>query len=310
MEQIAIIGAGNVGATASHIIVQKGLANVILVDIAAGVAKGKALDKMQAMAIQGSPVTIHGTGDFSEIAGSSIVVITAGFPRGPGMNRDELLKKNAAVIESVAGHVREYASDAILIVVTNPLDEMVTLAKRVIGMPRPRILGMGGVLDTGRFVYFLSKKLGVKPSAVNAVVVGAHGDKMLPLVNLATVNGKLIKDMVTSDDLAEVVERTRHGGAEIISHLEKGSAYYGPGAGIAKMVEAVIKDSKEILPCSVCLEGEYGVSGVCLGVAAVIGKNGVERVIDVPLTGEEAEIFKESARDVSTALEALDVKSS
>ncbi len=305
MDQIAIIGAGNVGATASHIVVQKELANVILVDIAAGVAKGKSMDKMQAMAIHGSHMTIHGTGDFSEIAGSSIVVVTAGFPRGPGMSRDELLKKNAGVIRSVAGHIRNYAPEAIVIVVTNPLDEMTTLAKTVTELPSARVFGMGGVLDTGRFVYFITQKFGVKPSAVRASVIGAHGDKMIPLVNLATVDGRLIKDMVAPEELAELADRTRHGGAEIISHLEKGSAYYGPGAGIAKMVEAVLKDTKETLPCSVCLEGEYGITGVCLGVPAVVGKNGVEKVVDVPLTADEAATLTESAANIKAALEAL-----
>ncbi len=310
MNQIAIIGAGNVGATASHIVVQKELANVVLVDIAAGVAKGKSLDKMQAMAIHGSHMTIQGTGDFSEIAGSSIVVVTAGFPRGPGMSRDELLKKNASVIKSVAGHIREFAPEAVVIVVTNPLDEMTTLGKMVTGLPRERIFGMGGVLDTGRFVYFISQKFGVKPAAVQAAVIGVHGDKMIPLVNLATVDGRPIKDMTGVEELKELAEKTRHGGAEIISHLEKGSAYYGPGAGIAKMVEAVLKDTKETLPCSVCLEGEYGITGVCLGVPAVIGKHGIERVIDVPLTHEEAATLKESAESVRSALEALDAESS
>ncbi len=308
MDQIAIIGAGNVGATASHIVVQRELANVVLVDIAAGIAKGKSMDKMQAMAIYDSHMTIHGTGDFSEIAGSSIVVVTAGFPRGPGMSRAELLKKNAGIIRSVAGHIRENAPDAIVIVVTNPLDEMTTLGKAVTGLPRSRVFGMGGVLDTGRFVYFISQKFGVKPAAVKAAVMGAHGDKMIPLVNLATVDGRLIKDMTSPSELDELADRTRQGGAEIISHLEKGSAYYGPGAGIAKMVEAVLKDTKETLPCSVCLEGEYGVSGVCLGVPAVIGRNGVEKVVDMPLTADEAATFKESAESVRTALEALDAE--
>jgi malate dehydrogenase len=308
VDQIAIIGAGNVGATASHIVVQRELANVVLVDIAAGIAKGKSLDKMQAMAIHGSHMTIHGTGDFSEIAGSSIVVITAGFPRGPGMSRDDLLKKNAAVIESVAGQVKEYAPDAILIVVTNPLDEMTTLAKAVTGLPRARVFGMGGVLDTGRFVYFISNKFGVKPAAVKAAVIGAHGDKMIPLVNLATVEGRLVKDMVGPEELMELAERTRKGGAEIISHLEKGSAYYGPGAGVAKMVEAILKDTKETLPCSVWLEGEYGISGVCLGVPAVVGRDGIDKVVDVPLTAEEAATLKKSAGDIKAALEALDAE--
>ncbi|MFA5867901.1 MAG: malate dehydrogenase [Actinomycetota bacterium] len=309
MDRIAIIGAGNVGATASHIVVQKELANVVLVDIAAGVAKGKSMDKMQAMAIHGSHMTIHGTGDFSEIAGSSLVVVTAGFPRGPGMSRDELLKKNAAVIKSVAGHIKDYAPEAIVIVVTNPLDEMTTLGKTVTGLPRARVFGMGGVLDTGRFVYFISQKFGVKPAAVKAAVIGVHGDKMIPLVNLATVDGRPIKEMVGADELAELAERTRYGGAEIISHLEKGSAFYGPGAGIAKMVEAVLHDTKETLPCSVCLEGEYGISGVCLGVPAVIGRQGIEKVVDIPLTATEAATLKESAENVRSALEGLDAES-
>lgn len=310
MDKIAIIGAGNVGATAAHVIAQRELANVVLVDIAAGLAKGKSLDKMQAMAIHGSHVTIHGTDEFSEIAGSSIVVIAAGFPRGPGMSRPELLKKNSAVIKSIAGNIKDFAPEAIVIVVTNPLDEMTALTKAVTGFPRARVFGMGGVLDTGRFIYFISKRLNVKPASIKAFVIGAHGDNMIPLVDLATVDGRLIKDMIDRADLDELINKTRKGGAEIIQHLKSSSAFYAPGTGVAKMVEAVLRDTRETLPCSVFLEGEYGLKDVCLGVLATIGRKGIIEIVDVSLTPAQTKQMRDSAGEVRSAMEELNAESS
>lgn len=304
MDRVAIIGAGHVGATAAFIIAQRGLADVVMVDIAAGLAKGKALDQMQAMAIHEIPVTVRGTDDFSEIAGSELVVITAGFPRGPGMSRDDLLQKNGSIIESVVAFIKEYAPGAIIMTVTNPLDEMTTLTLEISGLPRHRVLGMGGVLDSGRFTYFITDKFKVSPESVKAMVIGAHGDKMVPLVELATIDDQPISNKASHAELEELIDRTRKGGAEIIAHLEKGSAYYGPGAGVAKMVEAVLKDTNETLPCSVYLEGEYGLSGVCLGAPAVIGRDGVTGIIDVPVTDREAAILRESADDVRFSMEA------
>jgi malate dehydrogenase len=305
MDKIAIIGAGHVGATAAHVIAQRELADVVMVDIAGGIARGKSIDKMQAMAIHGNHVTITGTDDFAEIAGSKIVVVTAGFARGPGMSRTDLLNKNAAVITSVVNQINAYAPDAIIIMVTNPLDDMTTLAYRISGKDRSRVFGMGGVLDTGRFTYFISQKTGAKPADIKAMVIGAHGDKMIPLVSLATAGGKPIRDTLSRDELEELAERTRKGGAEIISHLETGSAYYGPGTGVAKMVEAILKDTKEVLPAAVYLDGEFGITGAAIGVPAVFGENGMEEIREIPLSDSEAAVLRESAEDVRAAVEAL-----
>lgn len=307
MDKVAIIGAGHVGATAAHVIAQRELADVVMVDIAAGIARGKAIDKMQAMAIHDSHVRITGTDDFSEIAGSRIVVVTAGFARGPGMSRTDLLNKNAAVIKSVIAKINTSAPDAIIIMVTNPLDDMTTLAVRISGKDRSKVFGMGGVLDTGRFSYFIAKKTGAKPADIKAMVIGAHGDKMIPLVDQATAAGKPISDMLNRDELDELIERTRKGGAEIIKHLETGSAYYGPGTGIAKMVEAILKNSKAVLPAAVYLDGEFGIFGAAIGVPAIFGAKGMEGVQEITLTAEEAAVLKESAEDVRADVEALNV---
>jgi malate dehydrogenase len=305
MDKVAIIGAGHVGATAGHVIAQRELADVVLVDIAGGVARGKSIDKMQAMAIHGSFVNITGTDDFAEIAGSDIVAVTAGFARGPGMSRADLLKKNAAVIESVIGQINAHAPDAIIIMVTNPLDDMTTYAKELSGRDRGKLFGMGGVLDSGRFTYFISKKLQVPPAAVQALVVGAHGDAMIPLVELATVNGRPLKELISPEELAELADNTRRGGAEIISHLQSGSAYYGPGTGVAKMVEAILRDTREVLPACVYLEGEYGIDGAAIGVPAKFGNAGMLEVVEVALTAGEAVALRQSAADVKAAVEAL-----
>ena len=305
MDKVAIIGAGHVGATAAHVIAQRELADVVMVDIAAGVAKGKSIDKMQAMAIHGSLVTIEGTDDFSRIAGSAVVVVTAGFARGPGMSRADLLKKNAAVIESVIARVNEFAPESIIIMVTNPLDDMTTFAYGLSGRGRAGIFGMGGVLDSGRFTYFISQKMRVPPAAVDAMVIGAHGDAMIPLIELATVNGVPLGESLSRDDLEELAERTRRGGAEIISHLKTGSAYYGPGTGVAKMVEAVVRDTGEVLPACVYLTGEYGIDGAAIGVPARFGRAGMLEIVDVALTPTETAVLQQSAADVKAAVEAL-----
>lgn len=305
MDKVAIIGAGHVGATAAHIIAQRELADVVLIDIAGGIAKGKSIDKMQAMAIQGSRVTVTGTDDFSAVSGSAIVVVTAGFARGPGMSRTDLLKKNAEVIRSVVAQINTYAPDAIIIIVTNPLDDMTMLAYGVSGKDRSKIFGMGGVLDTGRFVYFISQKTGAEPAAIEAMVIGAHGDKMIPLVELAKVAGEPLNDKLSREELVELADRTRRGGAEIISHLKTGSAYYGPGTAVAKMVEAILQDTKEVLPAAIYLTGEYGINGAVIGVPAVFGRNGMEGVKEIALTADELAGLQEAADDVRTAVEAL-----
>ncbi len=305
MDKVAIIGAGHVGATAAHVIAQRELADVVLVDIAGGIAKGKSIDKMQAMAIHGSGVTITGTDEFSAIAGSAIVVVTAGFARGPGMSRTDLLNKNASVIRSVVAQINTYAPEAIIIMVTNPLDDMTTLACEISGKDRSKVFGMGGVLDTGRFVYFVSQKTGAHPASIEAMVIGAHGDKMIPLVDLVKVAGQPLNASLSREELTELADRTRRGGAEIISHLETGSAYYGPGTAVAKMVEAILKDTKEILPAAVYLKGEYGITGAAIGVPAVFGRDGMEAVREISLTEEEIAGLRDAADDVRNAMEAL-----
>lgn len=305
MAKVAVIGAGHVGATAADLIAQKGLADVELIDIAGGLATGKAIDMMQAMAVQGLPRSVAGGDDFSAIVGSDIVVITAGFPRKPGMSRDDLLARNANVVKGVIGHVKRLTPDALILMVTNPLDDMTTLALKYSGFERERVIGMGGVLDAGRFIFFICRKLSVEPGSVSAMVVGAHGDTMIPLVHLATVGGERLDSLLDADELAELIERTRKGGAEIISYLKQGSAFYAPAAAVAEMVEVILEDQKRTLAASAYLTGEYGVEDVCLGVPVVLGRHGIDRILEVELSRQERELFRRSGLAVKDAVERV-----
>ncbi len=305
MAKIAVIGAGHVGATAAQMIAEKSLADVVLVDIADGLAAGKSLDMMHALSVKGISVTVQGTNDFKEIAGSQIIVITAGFPRGPGMSRTDLLAKNATVMRSVVDQLNKHTTDPIVITVTNPLDVMTTLCYRLSGLDRFRVIGMGGVLDSARFTYVISQRLAVSLSQVKAMVVGTHGDSMLPLPGVTEVAGKKLTDLLDQAEIDKIIERTKGSGAEVISYLKSGSAFYGPAASVTKMIEVVLTDKKSVLPCSVYLEGEYEISGVSIGVPVVLGSNGVERIETIDMTTDESEALQKSAAAIQESLVSI-----
>ena len=286
-KKLTIIGAGNVGATAAHWAASRGLADVLLLDVVEGVPQGKALDLSQSGPVDGFSVAMTGSNDFADSANSDVVIITAGLARKPGMSRDDLLAKNVAIVKSCAEQAAKHSPNAVLIVVTNPIDAMVYTAFKVSGFPKERVIGMAGVLDSARYRTFLAQALKVAPRDVNALVMGIHGDNMLPLVRLANVAGVPVSDLLSADELAAIVHRTQHGGAEIVNHLKTGSAFYTPGLAAVEMAEAVLTDSKRVLPCAAYLEGEFGFSGCFLGVPVVIGDKGIERILEFSLTDEE-----------------------
>ncbi|MBU0662455.1 MAG: malate dehydrogenase [Candidatus Diapherotrites archaeon] len=285
--KISVIGAGNVGATTAHILLSKHLGDVVLVDIAEGIAKGKALDLLHGTPIDEIHCHIHGTADMAETKGSDVVVITAGLARKPGMTREELLEKNAAIVGGIAEKAAQVSPKAVFIVATNPLDVMTWLSLKKSKFPRERVLGMAGVLDSARMVKLISGELRVPHSEVKAMVLGSHGEAMVPLPRLCTVSGKPLTEVMPAEKIAEIVERTKNAGAEIVSHLQTGSAYYSPAMSIVEMVSCVLQDKKKILPCSVLLEGEYGEKGVCIGVPVKIGKGGAEEIIELELDEDE-----------------------
>ncbi|MCX5864286.1 MAG: malate dehydrogenase [Deltaproteobacteria bacterium] len=292
--KITIIGAGNVGATAAHWAASRGLGDILLLDVVEGVPQGKALDLLQSGPVDGFNNRVTGSNDFADLAGSDVVIITAGLARKPGMSRDDLLAKNVAIVKSCAEQVAKHAPDCVLIVVTNPIDAMVYTAFKVTGFPRERVIGMAGVLDSARYRTFLAEALGVAARDVNAMVMGIHGDLMLPLVRLANVAGVPVTDLLSAEELAAIVHRTQHGGAEIVNHLKTGSAFYTPGLAAVEMAEAVLTDSKRVLPCAAYVEGEFGFSGCFLGVPVVLGNKGVERIIQFKLTAEEQAAMADS----------------
>ena len=292
--KITIIGAGNVGATAAHWAASRGLGNILLLDVVEGVPQGKALDLLQSGPVDGFNNRVVGSNDFADLVGSDVVIITAGLARKPGMSRDDLLARNVAIVKSCAEQVAKHAPDCVLIVVTNPIDAMVYTAFKVTGFPRERVIGMAGVLDSARYRTFLAEALGVAARDVNAMVMGIHGDLMLPLVRLANVAGVPVTDLLSAEELAAIVHRTQHGGAEIVNHLKTGSAFYTPGLAAVEMAEAVLTDSKRVLPCAAYVEGEFGFSGCFLGVPVVLGNKGVERIIQFKLTAEEQAAMADS----------------
>jgi len=303
--KITVIGAGNVGATTAELIARDGLADVVLFDIHEGIAKGKALDISEACPLWNSPSSVTGTAGFNETADSDIIVITAGFPRKPGMSRDDLLHANADVIRGVTEGTAKLSPNSMIIVVTNPMDVMAHTAYRVSGFDSRRVVGMGGVLDSARFRTFVAMEFGVAPGDVEAMVLGGHGDQMVPLPRFTTVKGIPITELLGNDAINSLIERTRHGGAEIVGLLKTGSAYYAPAASTVQMVRSVLLDEKRILPCSAHLNGEYGHSGVFVGVPVVLGKGGVERIISLELNPEESAMFDRSASAVSSMVEVL-----
>jgi malate dehydrogenase len=304
-KKVSIIGAGNVGASLAELIARQGLANVVISDIAEGVPQGKALDMSQACALWGSSSAVSGTNGFEETAGSDIIVVTAGLARKPGMSRDDLLKANAAIISDVTGQAAKLSPDAIIIMVTNPMDVMAQVALNVSGFSPERVIGMGGVLDSSRFRTFVAWELGVSVTDVEALVLGGHGDSMVPMPRYTTVKGVSINELMPEDRVNALIDRTKNGGAEIVAHLKTGSAYYAPAASACEMVRSVLLDEKRLLPCSVMLRGEYGIEGVYAGVPVVLGASGVERVIELRLSEVEQKLLEGSAASVRALIDKL-----
>ena len=303
--KVSIIGAGMVGSTAAHWLATKEVADLVLVDIIPDMPKGKALDLTEAMPIEWLNVKIEGSNDYDAIEGSDVVVVTAGVPRKPGMSREDLVGTNQRIITEVTENIMKYAPDAIIILVTNPLDTMVYLAKKVSGLPRERVFGQAGVLDSARMRAFIAMELNVSVENVHAFVLGGHGDEMVPLPRYSTVAGIPITRLLSKEKIDAIVQRTRKGGGEIVNLLKKGSAFYAPGAAITQMTEAILKDKKQILPCSVCLEGEYGMNDICFGVPAKLGRGGVEEIIEIDLTDEEKEAMKRSEQLLRSTMAEL-----
>ncbi len=294
-KKVSIIGAGNVGATAAHWIAAKELADVVLLDVMEGVPQGKGLDLLEAMPIEKRDCAILGTNDYADTKGSDVVVITAGIARKPGMSRDDLLNTNYKIMSEVVSKVVEASPECILIVVSNPLDAMAQTAFRKAGLPRERVIGMAGVLDSARFRTFIAEELKVSVENVTAFVLGGHGDTMVPLPRYSTVAGIPITELIAPERLEAIVQRTRDGGAEIVKYLKTGSAYYAPSAAAVEMVEAILKDKKKILPCAAYLEGEYGIKGLYVGVPCKLGEKGLEQIIEIKLTEQEQAALQRSA---------------
>jgi malate dehydrogenase len=296
VNKITVVGAGNVGATAAQRVAEKELARtVVMVDVVEGVPQGKGLDQWQSAPIEGFDSRVIGTNGYEESAGSEIVIITAGIARKPGMSRDDLLNTNAGIVKQVAEQVKKTSPNAIIIVVSNPLDVMCYVAKQVTGFPRERVIGMAGVLDTARYRAFLAEALDVSVRDIQAMVLGGHGDTMVPLISYTSVSGIPVTQLMDRVKLDAIVDRTRNGGAEIVKHLKTGSAYYAPSAGAVQMAEAIVQDQKRILPCSAWLQGEYGMKDLYLGVPCKLGRKGLEKIIEVELTADEKAALKKSA---------------
>jgi malate dehydrogenase len=304
-KKITVVGAGNVGATAAQRLAERDYADVVLVDIVDGIPQGKALDLNQAGPIVGYEPNVVGTTGYDETAGSDIVIITSGFPRQPGMSRDDLLAKNKEIVGGVAKEVADRSPNAIVIVVTNPLDAMCHVAYDATGFPRQRVIGMAGVLDSARFRTFLAWELGVSAQDVTGFVLGGHGDTMVPVVSYTNVAGIPVSQKISAGRLEEIVQRTRDGGAEIVKFLQKGSAYYAPSAAAVEMCDAIVFDQKRVLPCAALCEGEYGLNGLFVGVPVKIGAEGVEEIIEIDLTDDEMAQLKASAGAVEVLVEAL-----
>ena len=306
LEKITVVGAGNVGATTAQRLAEKALARtVVLVDVVEGVPQGKGLDQWQSAPIEGFDTRVVGANDYGPAAGSGIVVITAGIARKPGMSRDDLVRTNADIVKQVSQQVRQHCPQAIVVMVSNPLDVMCWVAKEVTGFPRERVVGMAGVLDTARYRAFLAEALDVSVEDIQAMVLGGHGDTMVPLVSYTTVSGIPVSQLITADRLAKIVDRTRNGGAEIVAFLKTGSAYYAPSAAAVQMVEAIVHDKKRVLPCAAWLEGEYGLSGLYCGVPCTLGKGGLERILEVELTAAERAALEQSAGAVKETMKAV-----
>jgi malate dehydrogenase len=307
-KKITIVGGGNVGASAAVNLAAKELGDVVLVDVVEGVPQGKGLDMAQMGPVEGYDVEITGANDYAPTANSDVVVITAGLARKPGMSRDDLLLANYEVVKSVTEQVVKHSPNAILVLVTNPLDAMCTVAHHVSKFPKNRVIGMAGVLDSARFRTFIARELSVSVENVTAVVLGGHGDTMVPIVRLSNVSGIPLTELIPAERLAAIVDRTRNGGAEIVKYLKTGSAYYAPSASAVEMVESILKDKKKILPCAALLEGEYGIHGLFVGVPVKLGANGVEKIYEIKLTDEEKAMLAKSAGAVKELVDVLKPK--
>lgn len=306
MKKIAVIGAGHVGATTAQRVAEKELAEeVVLIDILEGVPVGKGLDQWQSAPVEGFDAHVVGANDYGPAEGAEMFIVTAGLPRKPGMSRDDLVNTNAEIVKSVSQEIKKCSPKSMIIVVSNPLDVMCYVAKEVTGFPRERVIGMAGILDTARFRAFLADEIGVSVEDIQAMVLGGHGDSMVPLVSYTTVSGIPVTQFVNGGRLEQIVDRTRKGGGEIVKYLKTGSAYYAPSAGAVQMAEAIIKNKKRILPCSAWLEGEYGMKGIFLGVPCKLGAGGLEQVIEVELSADEMEALKKSGESVRSTQEIV-----
>jgi malate dehydrogenase len=303
--KVTVIGAGNVGATTAQRIAEAGLADVVLIDIVEGLPQGKSLDLAEAAPLVGHDSRIVGTNDYADTAGSDVVVVTSGLARQPGMSRDDLLAKNAGIVRAVVEQAAKHSPDAILIVVTNPLDAMCHVALKASGFPRERVLGMAGVLDSARFRTFIAEELGVSVVDTHAFVLGGHGDTMVPLSRYSTVAGVPITELLPADRVKALEERTANGGAEVVALLKTGSAFYAPAASTFEMVDAILRDRKRVLPCAVLLEGEFQTRDLFVGVPVVLGRSGMERVFEIELTADEQAAFDRSAAAVKELVAKL-----
>ncbi len=302
---VTVIGAGNVGATTAQRIAEAGLADVILVDIVEGLPQGKALDLAEAAPVVGHDMRITGTNEYADTAGSDVIVVTSGLARQPGMSRDDLMTKNAGIVRSVVKQAVAHSPEAILIIVTNPLDAMCHVALEASGFPPSRVIGMAGILDSARFRSFIAQELGVSVTSTNAFVLGGHGDTMVPLPRYSTVGGVPITELLSAERIAALVDRTRNGGAEVVALLKTGSAFYAPAASVAQMVDAIINDRGTILPCAALLNGEFGVTGLFVGVPVKLGRKGIERIVEIELSDEERKAFDHSTDAVRELVATL-----
>jgi malate dehydrogenase len=306
MNKITVVGAGHVGATTAQRLAEKELARrVVLVDIVDGVPQGKGLDQWETAPIEGFDTRVTGTNDYADAAGSDLFVVTAGIARKPGMSRDDLVKTNAEIVKSVSGEIKRISPNTIVVMVSNPLDVMCWVAREVTGFPRERVIGMAGILDTARYRSFLAQALDVSVEDIQAMVLGGHGDTMVPLISYTTVSGIPIAQLIDRTSLDAIVERTRKGGAEIVAYLKTGSAYYAPSAAAVQMVEAIAKDKKRVLPCAAWLEGEYGFEGIYLGVPCKLGEGGLVDIIEVELSDRERGALERSAEAVRETMTAV-----
>lgn len=306
LNKITVVGAGNVGATAAQRLAEKNLARtVVLVDVVEGVPQGKGLDQWESAPIEGFDTRIVGANDYGPAAGSELFIVTAGIARKPGMSRDDLVRTNADIVKQVSQQIKQASPQAIVVVVSNPLDVMCWVTKEVTGFPRERVFGMAGVLDTARYRSFLAEALNVAVEDIQAMVLGGHGDTMVPLISYTTVSGIPVSQLLDKTALDKIVDRTRNGGAEIVAFLKTGSAYYAPSAAAVQMVESIVLDKKRILPCAAWLEGEYGLSGIYCGVPCKLGKGGLEKIFEVQLTAEEKAALEKSAGAVKETMAAV-----